>query len=65
MPEIEIGATYRRRYGNHEEVKVLAVSHDGFVKVRDSDGYHFIRLAVFDDYFDRVDDEKSLKSDDG
>jgi hypothetical protein len=63
MPEIIEGAEYRRLFGDKAIIKVIAVSKDGWVKLRDADGYHFVRTGTFPKFFEKVDDEKSLKRD--
>jgi len=56
----EPGRHYRRIYCPNKPVKVLAVSKDGWVKLRDADGIHFVKESVFEDYFEPMDDESRL-----
>lgn len=48
------GERYRRLYGNKEVVRVDAVTPDGYVKIRDMDGTHFVKVESFEKYFEKV-----------
>ena len=57
----EIGETYRRKQGDRAHVKVVKITEDEYVVVRDYNGRHFVKLSTFNRYFERVkDDEKPL-----
>lgn len=51
------GERYRRLYGNKEVVRVYGVTPDGYVKIRDMDGYHFVKVESFDKYFEKVEEK--------
>ena len=52
--KIETGKIYKRMKGRRDTVRVLAVSND-YVKIRDSDGIHFVPVLSFPKYFIEVD----------
>ena len=57
----EIGETYRRKQGDRSHVKVVKITEDEYVVVRDYNGRHFVKLSTFNRYFERVkDDERPL-----
>ncbi len=57
----EIGETCRRKQGDRSHVKVVKITEDEYVVVRDYNGRHFVKLSTFNRYFERVkDDEKPL-----
>lgn len=55
MPKI--GNKYTRLYGDRNIVKVLSVSANKWVQIKDTNGVHFISLDTFEKYFREVDDE--------
>jgi len=50
----EAGERYKRTLGNEGEVTVIGVSSDEFVKFKDADGMHFVKLSSFNRYFKRI-----------
>jgi hypothetical protein len=54
QPIPKAGEHYTRRFGDRQTVEVKGVSPDGFVKIRDGDGMHFVRVATFHDFFERA-----------
>jgi len=49
------GDEYRRVYGNKQVVTILAVSDPkGIVKLKDTDGMHFVNRDSFKKYFKKV-----------
>ncbi|WP_456432845.1 hypothetical protein [Nitratifractor sp.] len=58
----EIGEIYRRKQGDRSHVKVVKITEDEYVVIRDYNGRHFVKLSTFNRYFERVkDDKKPLK----
>ena len=55
---IKVGAKYRRKKGNRDIVKVIKNSSDGFVTIQDSDGRHYLREEIIQDYFEEIEDDK-------
>ena len=52
MPEI--GEEYRRTNGDKQVIKVIAFSAEGYIKIKDSNGLHFVRESTFKRYFKRA-----------
>jgi hypothetical protein len=48
-----INALYARKHGNKQTVTVLDVK-DGQVKLKDTDGVHFVSESVFGQFFKEV-----------
>jgi hypothetical protein len=53
-PLPEVGECYRRKFGDRQIVEVKALSPDGFIKIKDNDGMHFVRAGTFHEFFEKV-----------
>jgi len=51
------GKTYKRLYGSKDVVTVEAVTPDGYVKFKDIDGMHFVRVESFNSFFEKVENK--------
>ena len=52
------GEQYKRLYGDKQTVVVEAIAPKGFVKIRDDNGIHFVRVESFGKYFKKVEDKQ-------
>ena len=59
---IKVGSKYKRKRGNRDIVKVIKYSPDGFVTIQDSDGRHFVREEIIQDYFEEVQEDDKVSA---
>lgn len=52
MPKIN--TQYERKHGNKGTVTVISISDDGMVKIKDTDGTHFVKASTFYQFFKEV-----------
>ncbi len=50
----ETGEVYQRKRGDKGYIKVIRVTHDKHVEIKDRNGRHFVMLSTFNRYFSRV-----------
>ena len=52
----EVGEAYRRKQGDRGYVKVVRITEDEHVEIRDRNGRHYVKLSTFHRYFTRARD---------
>ena len=53
--EIKVGDIWKRKKGDEKIVKIIATD-SGLVEMKDSNGYHFVEIEKFCEYFDIVEE---------